>query len=219
MRLVRLPGVYRPRSDTQLLLRALHEQGLAGRAVLDLCTGTGALAVSAALAGADVVAADLGRRAVLNARLNARLNGAPVTVLRGDLFAPVAGHRFDVVVSNPPYLPGAERPSGAARAWDAGADGRELLDRICAGAADHLRPGGRLLLMQSSLAGIDETERALENGGLRARLVIQQEGPLGPLAAERRHLHGEDRETLAVLEGVLVTNSSAGSASRAGDRS
>jgi release factor glutamine methyltransferase len=202
MRLVRLPGVYRPRSDTHLLVRALLGRQLAGRSVLDLCTGTGALAVAAARAGAEVSAVDVCRRAVLNARLNARLNNTRVVAVRGDLFAPVRGRRFDLVVSNPPYLPGVARPRGAARAWDAGPDGRALLDRICVGAAAHLRPGGRLLLMQSSLAGVDASAHALEAVGLHVRVVVQQDGPLGPLAAARRHLHGQERETLAVLEAL-----------------
>lgn len=204
MRLVRLPGVYRPRSDTHLLERALLELPLEGRAVLDLCTGTGALAVAAARAGADVLAIDLCRRAVLNAGLNARLNGVRVRAARGDLWAPADGRRFDVVVSNPPYLPGSATPRGAARAWDAGGDGRALLDRICAGAAGHLRPGGRLLLMQSSLADIGRSERALAATGLCTRVVASHDGPLGPLAAARHGLHGQSRETLAVVEALAA---------------
>lgn len=207
MRLVTLPGVYRPRSDTALLVRALLEAArpLDGRTVLDLCTGTGALAVAAARAGADVWAVDLSRRAVVNARLNARLNGVRVRAVGGDLWAPVTPRRFDVIVTNPPYLPAlsAAAPRGAARAWDAGRDGRALLDPICRGAAGHLRPGGRLLLIQSSLAGAARTEAALTAAGLRTRVVARHEGPLGPLAAARRTAHGQDRETLVVIEAVL----------------
>ena len=204
MRLVRLPGVYRPRSDTHLLLRALLQAAgpLEGRSVLDLCTGTGALAIAAARAGADVLAVDVSRRAVLNTRLNARLNGVRVRAVRGDLWAPVDGRRFDVIVSNPPYLPAldAAAPLGAARAWDAGPGGRALLDPLCAGAAEHLAPGGRLLLMQSSLAGPAATEAMLAACDLHTRVVAAHEGPLGPLAAARRAGHGQDRETLVVIE-------------------
>src|SRR5437660_1567412 len=95
-----------------------------GTRVLDLCTGSGLLALTAALRGAStVVAVDVSRRAVLSAQLNASLNGVTVRALRGDLFAPVRGRRFDLIVSNPPYVPGAssELPRrGAARAWEAG---------------------------------------------------------------------------------------------------
>ena len=218
--LVRLPGVYAPRSDTDLLLDALTEAVRPGQEVLDLCTGTGALAVAAARAGADVLAVDLSRRSVLNARLNAWLNRVRLRAAAGDLWEPAGDRRFDLIVANPPYLPGSAEPEGEDRAWDAGPDGRALLDRICAGAADRLWPGGRLLLMQSSLAGVGLTERALEATGLRTRVVAQREGPLGPLAAERSDLHGEDRETLVVLQALAprprapaVTDSSAVSAS------
>ena len=209
-RIVAFPGVYEPRSDTHLLMRMLLHAAdpLQGRAVLDLCTGTGALAVAAALAGADVMAVDVSRRAVLNARLNARLNGVRIRAVQGDLWEPVLRRRFDVIVSNPPYLPAsAPATKGAARAWDAGHDGRALLDPICAGAADHLRPGGKLMLIQSSLAGVAESERALEATGLSTRAVVLHEGPLGPIAAARREwlqsegrAGGDGREALVMIE-------------------
>src|ERR671926_83539 len=101
LRLVTLPGVFRPISDSEFLADVLREQTLPPRAsVLDLCTGSGILAVTAALRGArDVTAVDVSRRAVLTARLNARLNGARVRAVRGDLYAPLRGHRFDAIVS------------------------------------------------------------------------------------------------------------------------
>jgi release factor glutamine methyltransferase len=101
------PGVHRPISDTWMLAAALRAEGpAAGAALLDLCTGTGALAVWAALRlGAEATAVDVSRRAVLLARVNARLNGVRVRAVRGDLLAAVDGERFDVIVSNPPYVP------------------------------------------------------------------------------------------------------------------
>ena len=111
--------------------------------MLDLCSGTGILGLTAARLGARATAVDLSRRAVVNARLNARLNRLALEVLRGDLFEPLGGRRFDLIVSNPPYIPAPPggAPRGAARAWDAGPDGRAFIDRICARAAEHLRPG------------------------------------------------------------------------------
>src|SRR5689334_17657235 len=103
MRLLTLPGVFRPISDTWLLAEALEREQLPpGARVLDLCSGSGALAVHAA-AHAEVTAVDISRRAVLTIRLNAALNGVRVRARRGDLFAAVAGERFDAIVSNPPY--------------------------------------------------------------------------------------------------------------------
>jgi release factor glutamine methyltransferase len=187
VRIVVFPGVLRPPSDAALLGRVMARHDLAGRAVLDLCTGSGILGLTGARLGAIATAVDLSRRAVLNARLNARLNGLALEVLRGDLFEPVAGRRFDLIVSNPPYIPAppSDGPRGEARAWDAGPDGREFLDRICAGAAEQLNPGGRVLLVHSSLARPEETEQRLAAEGLVPAVAATHDGRLGPVALER----------------------------------
>jgi release factor glutamine methyltransferase len=168
--------------------------------VLDVCTGSGALAIVAAQRGArDVTAVDVSRRAVLTARLNARLNGVRVRALRGDLFAPVPGERFDVIVSNPPYVPADTDvlpDRGPQRGWDAGRDGRSVLDRICAETPEHLRPHGVVLLVHSAICGVDATCSALEAGGLEADVAMRQCGPLGPLMRARVH-HLEARGLLA----------------------
>ncbi len=210
------PGVFRPRSDTWLLAELIRADArIPGSSVLDVCTGSGALAVAAALGGArEVTAVDVSRRAVLAAWLNARLNGVRVRALRGDLFTPVKDRPFDAIVSNPPYLPssGQELPrSGPARAWDAGRDGRALLDRIVAGAPSLLRPGGLVLLIQSSLTGVDATLERLRAAGLeRAEVVARRRGPLGPLLSaraaelEQRGLlrPGEREEELVAIRAV-----------------
>ncbi len=189
MRLFPLPGVFQPPSDSFMLADQLRRERLGpGVNVLDLCTGSGHLAVVAALAGASAVATDVSRRAVLSARLNALLNGERVTALRGDLFEPVAGRRFDVIVSNPPYLPhpDEELPQrGLRRAIDAGPRGRAFLDPICARVGDHLTPGGVLLLVHSSVCGERETVEALSDHGLSAEVVFRHRGPLGPLLRAR----------------------------------
>lgn len=192
-----MPGVFRPRSDAWLLAGTLARELPPDARVLDVFTGSGVLAVAAGRAGAlAVTAVDVSRRAVACARLNGRLNGVRVEALRGDAFAPVAGRSFDVIVGNPPYVPGYSGAArGAARAWEGGADGRMLLDRLCAGAASHLRPGGLLLLVQSSVSGLDATLAALTKTGLDARVIERRRGPLGPLVAAR----AEALEALGVL--------------------
>jgi release factor glutamine methyltransferase len=214
VRLVALPGVFRPISDTWLLADALDREPLpSGARVLDLCSGSGALAVHAALGGRrEVTAVDVSRRAVAAIRVNAALNGVKVRALRGDLLGAVAGERFDAIVSNPPYVPAPtdELPArGPERAWDAGRDGRALLDRICAAAPAHLRPGGVVLLVHSSLLGVEPTLEALRAGGLEASVAARQRGPLGPLMNGRRaHLEasgllapGADEEVVVVVRG------------------
>ncbi len=189
MRVLRVPGVFQPISDSWMLARVLRDEAPGpGSAVLDLCTGSGVLAVTAALLGSDVVAVDVSRRALLSARLNAAINAVNISVRRGDLFAPVAGERFDVIVSNPPYVPSpsGELPRrGPARAWEAGPRGRAFLDRVCAGVADHLRPGGVLLLVHSAVCGERESIETLRAGGLHAEVVLRHVGKLGPLMRER----------------------------------
>ena len=146
MLLIPVPGVFRPRADTWLLAAAMRRQPqLRGGAVLDVCAGSGALAIAAARAGArSVTAVDISARAVLAARLNARLNGVRVEALRGSLLDAVAGRRFDVIVSNPPYLPAAADAlpaRGRARHTEAGRRGRLLLDHLIDDAPARLAPG------------------------------------------------------------------------------
>ena len=186
---IRAPhGVYRPRSDTELLIRTLQQHPLREHSrVLELCTGTGVVALALAAMHHDVVAVDLSRRAVWSARYNARVNRLPIDVRRGNLFAPVAGERFDAIVVNPPYVPApdSERASTKNRAWNAGRDGRALLDPICDRVGDFLRDDGIVYIMQSSLAGVEQTKNRLSARGLEPSVLASVRGPLGPIAAER----------------------------------
>ncbi|MFF4343031.1 HemK2/MTQ2 family protein methyltransferase [Kitasatospora sp. NPDC001540] len=206
-----LPGVYAPQADTFLLARALVTEGVApGTDVLDLCTGSGALAVLAARMGARVRATDISWRAVLTARLNAARARQRVRVLHGDLSAHEHGRTFDTVVANPPYVPAsAALPprTGRARAWDAGHDGRHLVDRICARAPSLLKPRGVLLMVHSGLCGVDTTLRRLTDAGLSCAVTERTYIPFGPVLTGRlpwlraQGLIGpdEDREELVVV--------------------
>jgi release factor glutamine methyltransferase len=200
MRIMTLPGVFTPLSDSWMLARALCAHVRPGQSVLDVCTGSGAIAIAAARCGASpVTAVDVSRRSVATVRINARLNGVRVRALRGDLFAPVAGERFDWIVSNPPYMPAADDrlpTRGPARALDAGTDGRILLDRICAEAAAHLNPRGAVMLVQNDLIGLEPTIAALEATGLRVDVVERHHGPLGPVLTARAEML-EERGMLA----------------------
>lgn len=181
-----------------------------GARVLDLCTGSGLLAALAAKRGASTVAIDISRRAVLSVRLNARLNGAAVEAVRGDLFSAVQGQQFDVIVSNPPYVPGADSElprAGPSRAWEAGPRGRAFIDRICGSVGEYLKPGGVLLLVHSSVCGEGQTLRALEETGLRPEIVARRPGPLGPRLRARAGwlreqglLPEEDYEEMLVIK-------------------
>jgi release factor glutamine methyltransferase len=205
-----------------------RERPPAGGRALDLCTGSGVIAIAAAQAGWTVSAVDISRRAVVAARAGGALNGVRIDARRGSLFGPVAGERFDLITSNPPYVPspdGQIPTRGAARAWEGGSDGRTLLDQICAGASAHLNPGGVILLVHSAVCGEVSTVRALEAEGLAVDVALRHRGPLGPLLRSRagwlreRGLLGDgDEEEMIVIRGrrPLVTHSLSQSAEPAG---
>ena len=213
MKLLCPPGVYQAQADTAVLIRTLVRSGVAaGSHVLDIGTGCGALALAASRAGAaSVTAVDLSHRSVLTARVNCLLHGALVSVRRGDLFGPVGQRRFDLVLANPPYVPA---PTAAlprhrqARCWDAGLDGRTVLDRICATVAARLTAQGVLLMVHSGVCGVDTTISRLADAGLAGTVVERVKVPFGPVMRararmlERRGLiaPGDDQEELVVVE-------------------
>ncbi len=211
MRLLPLPGVFQPPSDARMLAEYVAAQRLAvGARVLDLCSGSGFLGIAAALAGAaEVTGVDISRRAVAAIRLNGWVNGVRVRAIRGDLFEAVSGRRFDLILSNPPYRPGdieAMPRRGLARAWEGGRSGRAFIDRIAARAAEHLTPGGSVLLVYSTVCGEAQTLDALRAGGLTPVVVVRRRGALGPRLQARaewlRHqgllLDGDEEELLVV---------------------
>jgi release factor glutamine methyltransferase len=134
--------------------------------------------------------------------------------VRGDLFAAVAGQRFDLIVSNPPYVPspnsGLPR-RGLARAWEGGPRGRTFIDRICASVREHLNPGGALLLVQSEVCGEHETLGVLRSQGLEAEVVARHVGALGPRMRERAQwlreegLLSHSHEEVIVVRAQLAT--------------
>ena len=208
------PGVYRAETDSELLADVMRRGDFArDRDVLDVGTGGGALAVAAARSGArSVTAVDLSLRSVATTWLNSRLARVPVRVRRGDLFGPVAGRRFGLVLSNPPYVPAttSDLPRHRkARCWDAGPDGRALLDRICAGVADVLTPDGTVLLVHSGVCDAEATVAALHRVGLQAREIARVTVPFGPVMHARAQLlesrgfvaPGQRSEELVVVEG------------------
>lgn len=146
-----------PRQDTEVLcervIALVRERGYAS--ALDLCTGSGAIAASVALAcpGAAVCAADVSCDALDVARINSEALGANVECALGNLFQAVGERRFDLIACNPPYIADgemdglqAEVKREPALALRGGADGLDFYRRIAAAYLDHLTPGGALIL-------------------------------------------------------------------------
>jgi release factor glutamine methyltransferase len=185
------PDVLVPRPETELLVEWALE-ALAGRpcpAVLDLGTGCGAIALAIARERPDarVTAADISEPALAVARGNAgRLALANLQFVAGSWYEPVAAARFDVIVSNPPYVAAGD-PALDALAHEprvaliAGDDGLRALEAICAGAGSRLASGGCLLV---------EHGRAQ---GARIRTLMAQSGLAG--IESRRDIAGHERAT------------------------
>lgn len=190
-----IDGVYPPQHDSQLLIDTLEKTELAqGRQVLDLCTGSGVVAIAAAEFGAaGVIAFDICPQAVRCSRGNAVHAGADVDVREGSFSGALDYAPFDVIVSNPPYVPTPPAgdtevipmTAGPARAWNAGVDGRLVLDPLCGSACSLLAEGGSLLLVQSTLAGVEESLSALQATGLDAEVIASQCVPFGPVLSAR----------------------------------
>ena len=188
-------GVYVPQQDSQLLIDTLKRTGLArGRRVLDLCTGSGVVAIAAAeLGAASVTAFDICPHAVRCSRGNAVHAGVDVDVREGSWKGALDCAPFDVVVSNPPYVPtppGSDEESiprfvGPAWAWNAGPDGRMVLNPLCSSASGLLVDGGSMLLVQSALSGVEQSLNSLRSTGLYAYVVASQRIDFGPVLSER----------------------------------
>ena len=143
-----------PRADTEILVETALQYIKPGSRVLDLCTGSGciAIAIKHIVPEASVEASDIsdGALAVFRQNESALLSGQIVTH-KSDLLNSIPG-KFDVIVSNPPYLTQAETAKMKSDSWpepplalDGGADGLDFIRRIIADATDHLLPGGRIL--------------------------------------------------------------------------
>lgn len=147
------PGVLIPRPETELLAEAVF-QASSGKRVLDLCTGSGCIAVTVAKLGspAFVAATDYSLDALSVAKENALLQNVEVTFFHGDLFESVE-ETYDIIVSNPPYIKSEVietlmpevREYEPRLALDGAEDGLYFYRRICAEAKAYLNPGGRLL--------------------------------------------------------------------------
>lgn len=182
--------VYLPQEDSRLLVSALSQIDLTGRSVLDLCTGSGVVAIAAAQQGArDVTAWDISTQAVLCARSNAAAAGVKVDVRLGPWARAQWHGRFDVVLANPPYVPAEplahDLVDGPTWAWDAGPDGRLVVDPLCSAAPNLLMPGGTLMFVQSECTGVEQSLAALSSAGLLATVVARQRIPFGPVMASR----------------------------------
>ncbi len=149
------PEVLIPRFDTENMCEDAVRLLPRNARVLDLCTGSGALAVAVKHLRPDteVFASDLSEKALSTAGRNAKKNGVSVTFLQGDLFAPLRGMRFDAILTNPPYIPDGDIPGLSEEvrkeplmALAGGPDGLDFYRRILSEAPEHLCKNGLIWL-------------------------------------------------------------------------
>jgi release factor glutamine methyltransferase len=150
------PAVLIPRHDTEVLLAEALRVAPTAMKVLDVGTGSGCLAIALAkqLPQAQVVAVDLSPSALEMARQNAARNGVVVTFCQGSLLEPVGGRMFDLIVSNPPYIPTPDlstlqpevRDFEPLLALDGGPDGLDCYCALVPAAAMQLTPHGWLVV-------------------------------------------------------------------------
>ena len=135
--------IYEPREDSYMFKQYLEGLDLEGNKALDMGTGSGILAETMLKQGADVTAVDINPEA-------SKEIPDEVDFIESDLFENVEG-KFDLIVFNPPYLPGKEEIEGS-ETWKGGEEGTEITEEFMKQASDHLEEGGKIITMFSSLS-------------------------------------------------------------------
>jgi release factor glutamine methyltransferase len=169
-----LPNVYEGWLDSELMCEVLEIPD--GADVLDLCTGTGIIAIKAAQLGAKhVVAVDLNPDAVKSARINAEKLGLPqIEVREGSLFKPVQGMKFDVITINPPYVDHEAKDKTEIAFWDAGnAVTREFFKEY----KRYLQPNGNVYLAWGGFADVELLHELASEAGVALHLLGQKATP------------------------------------------
>ena len=195
------PAVFKPTLTTALLTEQVILAGVFSRSVLDLGCGSGPIAIALALAGArTVVAADVMPMACVLARRNAITNGVSdkIEVLQGDLFEPVQGRKFDVIVDD---VSGVAEEVARLSSWFpplvplSGPDGTSLTIRMLQEARNHLNVGGHLffpvLSLSDSTAIVSEARRLYAE---RLSLVAVKSIPFNQELKDHSHRLFEMRE-------------------------
>lgn len=172
--IVVLPDVFNPKllRSGEYLAGLLYEHVKPGTKVLDMGTGSGIGAVAAANLASGVVAVDINPQAVRCARINALLNDVDdkIDVREGDLFDPLQGERFDVILFNPPYFRGAPRDA-LDRAWRS----EDVVERFAAGLAGHLSTDGYALVVLSTDGETPAFLESFETNGLDVTVAAKRD--------------------------------------------
>jgi len=166
--------VYPPREDTYLLIECIEPRK--GQTVLEIGCGSGLVSLHCARASAVVTAVDINPKAVACTQANFRRNHLQADVRHSDLLSGVDG-RFDLILFNPPYLVGAGEGE-LERSWAGGKDGVQILNRFLREAPEHLLPGGRIIVLLSTMmkeASLDKSLLAFQRRRLGGKRLFFEE--------------------------------------------
>ncbi|MDG6244008.1 MAG: class I SAM-dependent methyltransferase [Methanolobus sp.] len=182
--------VYEPAEDSFLLADSALGILRDGMNVLEIGTGSGFVsAVLKANRKINLLATDISPFAVSCARSNG------IDVIRTDMFRGIKkNHQFDIVIFNPPYLPTSEEeklPGWLNYAFDGGIDGRKEIDPFMEDVEDYLKPGAVILLLISSLTGIDKVRTKIEKWGFGTQVIASKKCSF---------------ERLVVIKGMCLNN-------------
>ncbi|AFV24972.1 putative methylase [Methanolobus psychrophilus R15] len=179
---------YDPAEDSFLLADAAVEHTKDDSRVLEIGTGTGFVsAVLRANRDVNLVATEINPHAASCARSNG------IEVIRTDMFAGLRkGNTFDIIIFNPPYLPTSENekvPGWLNYAFDGGIDGRDAIGSFLNEAFSYLAPGGTVMLLISSLTGIDEVRKKMEGQGFQTEIVASARCSFEELVVVKASMH------------------------------
>ncbi len=169
--------VYEPAEDSFLLADAALKEAKTGMSILEIGTGSGFISavLLANLKCIRLVATEINPHAALCAKANA------VEVIRTDLFKGLKPRRsetfFDLILFNPPYLPTSTEekiPGWLNYAFDGGTSGRDTLDQFLSEVKDYLKPGGEILVLISSITGLDAVKEKMEKLGFSFEVVAKK---------------------------------------------
>jgi len=166
----------RPSEYTAALVQALRAEPsrVCGVRALEVGCGSGVvLAVLGGLGAAALCGVDIEDEAIDSGRALLQDLGHEAEIHRGNMWQPVAGRRFDLIVANLPHFPMDHfEVAGRLSTWSSGGiDGRELLDSFLEGLSDHLAVNGRALITHNAFVGVEHSRRILERYGLALHIV------------------------------------------------
>lgn len=185
-----------PRHDTEVLISESVSRQPGASSILDIGTGSGCIAVALArqFPNASVTATDISEAALEMARHNADRHGVVIEFLHGSLFDPLVERRFDLIVSNPPYIPTADieglapevREYDPRGALDGGTDGLDIYRMLIPTAQEHLNCNGWLLLEVGSGQAADVMRIFNEAGGYAEPFTALDPGGIERVAGAQR---------------------------------